>query len=247
MKCDEVDSLLVAYLYRDLEAERLRVIDAHLATCEVCRAKLEPLRAVRSDLDALAVPQVPPTDEARVRARAMRVSRSRDWAARLAIAAALLVAPLALVILISREIRYEDGMLLVRLRSSTRPPAQDEPQERKTGLLEQRVADLERKIGNLRETHQEQLVKLAYAVDLGQQDFLETIDRRWLKYAAVQELERDSMRAALGEVVRLIMPAAVAARAPYTVPPDSWPLESRPADSRSLGGNDNSNTTEDDR
>lgn len=68
-KCEEVVERLEAYHYRDLEADELGPIEAHLEACARCRAALEAVRETAAGLDGLAVPAPSELDWARLEAR----------------------------------------------------------------------------------------------------------------------------------------------------------------------------------
>jgi len=60
---ETVEPLLSAYLDGELDAERRRLVEAHLATCAICRENLAALRAGDDALAALVpTPAVPALD-----------------------------------------------------------------------------------------------------------------------------------------------------------------------------------------
>ena len=57
MNCEDIQPQLTAYHLKELKPREMKVIRAHLDTCENCRAESEEIRATLSILgDALAVP-----------------------------------------------------------------------------------------------------------------------------------------------------------------------------------------------
>jgi len=103
--CDK--DLLVGYLYDDMAPGERRVMDAHLVTCEDCRAELTGLRGTRTTLTAwapptpdLAFPFVRPSPAPLQRVRAWTVSPAWGLAA-----AAVLVLSVATAVA-NVEIKY---------------------------------------------------------------------------------------------------------------------------------------------
>ncbi len=72
---EHVDNLIDAYALGALEPDEVAHVERHLETCDACRALLDAVRAVTSDL-LLAVPQVAPPPALRGRI----LSRIRDEA-----------------------------------------------------------------------------------------------------------------------------------------------------------------------
>lgn len=54
--CEDKDAI-VAYLYEEVDPVERSRIEAHLATCGICRAEVNALRAVRNELPAWAPPE----------------------------------------------------------------------------------------------------------------------------------------------------------------------------------------------
>ncbi len=95
--CEDVSSVLIAYLDQKASSAERRDVEDHLAGCAACRARVEDFGRVRSVLDEL--PAVEPSFgfDARVRQR-VAAEPGRSWfgwfapQARFALSAALLVA-----------------------------------------------------------------------------------------------------------------------------------------------------------
>jgi anti-sigma factor RsiW len=97
MKCEDVEKGLIALMDERATASERRDVEAHLATCSACRARLEEFRSVSNLLGEL--PAVEPSFgfDARVRQR-VAAEPPAGWLAwfvpqgRLALAAVMLVA-----------------------------------------------------------------------------------------------------------------------------------------------------------
>lgn len=85
---------VTALVDAELEPREAAALEAHLSTCEACRAQADGERAVRQRLRALPQPELPPGLETRLRARLERGrgGLARLWAVGLPVAAALLMA-----------------------------------------------------------------------------------------------------------------------------------------------------------
>jgi putative zinc finger protein len=106
---------LVAYLYDDLPPDERQSFTAHLSRCRVCRAELDDLRDVRSDL----VHWAPPSPARVLTFSQVPAHRSRVWSALAEIpawtqvAAALLVLGVAAGIA-NLQVRVDDNGFTVR-------------------------------------------------------------------------------------------------------------------------------------
>ncbi len=67
MTCEELENNILLYLYGELDGETRAVVDAHLAVCERCRAKMEEGRQVLRLLDQRPVRE--PSPEVLLRSR----------------------------------------------------------------------------------------------------------------------------------------------------------------------------------
>jgi anti-sigma factor RsiW len=97
---DQTDQLSALIDGELAERERL-ALEAHVSTCEDCRATLAVLRATVADLHTLAQPELAPQGEWALKAALRRNQRPRRWQAislAMGSAAAALVAVLALVL-----------------------------------------------------------------------------------------------------------------------------------------------------
>jgi hypothetical protein len=65
MTCEELESRMAEYWSRSLDAEREAAIEAHLATCETCRAEAQSLGSLWRDLARLPAPEPGPGVRAR--------------------------------------------------------------------------------------------------------------------------------------------------------------------------------------
>jgi hypothetical protein len=109
------DEFLVAYLYDDLLPDERQSFTAHLSRCHQCRAELDDLRDVRSDL----VHWAPPSPARVLTFSPVPARRSRVWSALAEIpawtqvAAALLVLGVAAGIA-NLQVRVDDNGVTVR-------------------------------------------------------------------------------------------------------------------------------------
>jgi len=101
MTHEELRELLPAYALHALTADEARVLEAHLADCEVCQRDLAALREVTATL-AQSIPAVEPPAELRARLlssvrqlRPSRLSIPRSWVIGGAAAAAAIIIALA--------------------------------------------------------------------------------------------------------------------------------------------------------
>src|SRR5690242_1873209 len=115
------ESVLVAYLYDDIETSERVVFETHVATCEPCRTELAELRGVRSRLAEWAAP-----DSARRHTPAVSGLNARWWhevPAWAQVAAALLVLGVSASIA-NLDVRYDRANgLSVRTGWSKSTPA----------------------------------------------------------------------------------------------------------------------------
>jgi anti-sigma factor RsiW len=90
MNCVHVEELIPRYLDDDLPGDERRLVEAHLASCEACRASLEMFSSIEESLVRLrgAVPSW--------RAAEARLSRRLGTAARPSIASIMLAPPVLL-------------------------------------------------------------------------------------------------------------------------------------------------------
>ena len=109
------EEFLVAYLYDDLPPDERQSFTAHLSRCRECRAELDDLRDVRSDL----VHWAPPSPARLLTCSPVSARRSRVWSALAEIpawtqvAAALLVLGVAAGIA-NLQVRVDDNGFTVR-------------------------------------------------------------------------------------------------------------------------------------
>jgi anti-sigma factor RsiW len=95
--CEDVSKGLIAYLDMRMDSAERRDIEAHLASCAVCRTRAEGFRGVRSMLEELSAVEPSFGFDARVRQR-VAAEPPPSWfawfapQARLALSAAMLVA-----------------------------------------------------------------------------------------------------------------------------------------------------------
>lgn len=109
------DEFLVAYLYDDLQPRERQTFTAHLSRCHVCRAELDELRDVRSDLAHWA----PPSPARVLTFSPMAPHRNRVWSALAEIPAWTQVAAALLVLgvaagLANLQVRVDDNGFTVR-------------------------------------------------------------------------------------------------------------------------------------
>jgi len=84
MSCNGIESRILPYVDGRLKVSEQREVEAHLAACAACRARVNEFRAVSGLLDEL--PQIEPSGafDARVRARVAAEPARRSWWAWLA-------------------------------------------------------------------------------------------------------------------------------------------------------------------
>jgi hypothetical protein len=121
------DEFLVAYLYDDLQPDERQSFTAHLGRCRVCRAELDDLRDVRSDL----AQWTPPAPARVLTFSPVPARRSRVWSALAEIpawtqvAAALLVLGVAVGIAAgigNFNLRVDESGFTVRTGWTATPP-----------------------------------------------------------------------------------------------------------------------------
>jgi anti-sigma factor RsiW len=88
---ETVEPLLSAYLDGELDAERRRLVEAHLATCAICRETLDALRAGDDALAALVPTPAAPALGREFRRRLRRRSARSGLTACLIVLAGLIV------------------------------------------------------------------------------------------------------------------------------------------------------------
>lgn len=69
MNCEHIESQLIAYLDGRASVRERREVDQHLATCAVCRARVEGVRGVWKVLDETPAPEPSAWFDARLRQR----------------------------------------------------------------------------------------------------------------------------------------------------------------------------------
>jgi anti-sigma factor RsiW len=69
MKCEQMESQLIAYLYGRVTVRERREVEQHLAVCAECRARLEGFRGVWKVLDGSPAPEPSAWFDARLRQR----------------------------------------------------------------------------------------------------------------------------------------------------------------------------------
>ncbi len=111
MKCDEIRELLPLHAYGELSDAQLRIVDAHLADCSVCRTEATAFRKIRETLNA-AAPEPVRTDLEKVyRAEASkRRNKERRWQ----FAATLLAAAILVVLAIRLDVRINQRQMIIR-------------------------------------------------------------------------------------------------------------------------------------
>jgi hypothetical protein len=126
MNCAEVQELLPALLYGDLEPAAKAGVESHLAQCATCREEQAALAATRQALGMLPAPTVR-VDVARVyqHAAATQERAARRWR-RLTVALAAVAAAILVLFVVRLEIRVEGHQLVVHWAS---PPPEKRPQE----------------------------------------------------------------------------------------------------------------------
>jgi len=79
MSCNGIESRILPYVDGRLKVSEQREVEAHLAACAACRARVNEFRAVSGLLDEL--PQIEPSGafDARVRARVAAEPARRNW------------------------------------------------------------------------------------------------------------------------------------------------------------------------
>jgi len=110
---ETVQPLLSAYLDGELETERRRLVEAHLAACPVCQETLASLRAADDALATLApTPAVPPMEHEFRRRLRRRSARSGLAASLVAIFA---LTAWSLLLELKKVVRHKDMPLWFRL------------------------------------------------------------------------------------------------------------------------------------
>ncbi|BCB91678.1 hypothetical protein Psuf_089910 [Phytohabitans suffuscus] len=128
--------LLGAYVLRTLDPDERRDVDAHLAGCEVCRAEVVELEAVKDVLEDIppeALLHAPPDADLVLR-RALRQVREeatdatrRRWVPAAAAAAVLVAAVLGAGVVLGRGTAPEQVAQVPRPRRRPRPPRRCRP------------------------------------------------------------------------------------------------------------------------
>jgi predicted anti-sigma-YlaC factor YlaD len=87
MKCHETQKLLSAYADGEMQAEKMRVIDAHVQSCGSCQRKIEEIESLWKALDVLPVANPSPYFYAKLasRIRAEERKPASGWSERLLI------------------------------------------------------------------------------------------------------------------------------------------------------------------
>lgn len=140
MKCEDMEKGLIAYVHGLAAAGERRDVEAHLATCAACRARVEEFRGVSALLGEL--PSVEPSFgfDARVRQR-IAAEPQRGWLssawfapqARLALSAAMLVA--LMVWLVKLPANTQHGTVTTPTAAAS-PSDQDFDAVKDLGVLE---------------------------------------------------------------------------------------------------------------
>ena len=110
---ETLEPLLSAYLDGELDTERRRLVEAHLATCAICRESLAALRAGDDALAALAPTPAAPVLGREFRRRLRRRSARSGLAAGLAVIFALTA--WSLLLELKKLARHTDMPLWFRL------------------------------------------------------------------------------------------------------------------------------------
>ena len=100
MKCEQMESQLIAYLDDRASLRERREVDQHLATCAACRARVEEFRGVWRVLETTPAPEPSASFDAKLRQRIAAEPPTGVWSRmavllpqpRLALASLMLIA-----------------------------------------------------------------------------------------------------------------------------------------------------------